>query len=279
MIGPLLLMLLLPVLVFGQTVTGVMPAECGDGKITRTESYQGRALSGYMDGGAELFHEYGFVSLSVQDVTSPTAGVLTVEVFLMSSPGAAYGVFSISHHGCTSQDTSLLYRCEGPYQVQGVAHERYIRIQSDTDGPAAKAARQRIFDALSQRLGRSPAPVSPFFHGVLNVMLMHGPIGLQNGMPDLEELFDGQDGYAVEACWVNGDEGAVAQVSFVDQARAQGFLAHHGVQMPGGEVGTSTSSAGVWLVRVSDTVVRLYKGPGDVVVARKFLSGPAPAPR
>ena len=86
-----------------QTQPALLPEECGGGVIRRSDRYEGRALSGYMNGGAELYHEYGFVALSVQEVVMPGGEEITAEVFRMTV--AAGGVWHLLYL------TTRMYRC------------------------------------------------------------------------------------------------------------------------------------------------------------------------
>ena len=270
------LLVVMPVLAYAQTAPSLLPGD-GGGRITRTETYQGRSLSGYMNGGAELFHEYGFVALSVQDVAVAGAGEITVEIFRMSSPRAALGIYSVSRHGCADGDPALLYVCEGAYQVQGTARENYIRIQSGTDTPAARKARRTLFSALAHRLGQEKVALSSYFRSSNDVILMHGPLGVQNGMPDLEEVLEGIDGYTVQALWPDTTAGydLVAEVTFSSGDAMKAFVGRSGDSVECSGVAEFTAHRGWWMLRCPGNVVRIMKGAGNrEEAAAILLDGP-----
>lgn len=54
--------------------------------------FQKNDLYGYIDGGAELFHEFGFENLTVQSYFQGAAE-LTLEVYQMQNPTAALGIY------------------------------------------------------------------------------------------------------------------------------------------------------------------------------------------
>ncbi len=58
------------------------------------KTYPGPALSDYIDGEAELYFAFGFVSLATAKVTPKDGKPARVNVYLMSSPLAAFGVFT-----------------------------------------------------------------------------------------------------------------------------------------------------------------------------------------
>jgi hypothetical protein len=63
------------------------------------EEYEGEALYAYINGGAEIYHEYGFRRVVLQDYESPAGGAVSLEIFEMGTPEAAYGMFSFKRSG------------------------------------------------------------------------------------------------------------------------------------------------------------------------------------
>jgi hypothetical protein len=68
----------------------------------RTFSKQG--LYGYIDGGAETFLQYGFRDLTVfefvpEKTAAPSKKSITLEIYRMESPTAAFGIFSTKREG------------------------------------------------------------------------------------------------------------------------------------------------------------------------------------
>lgn len=72
-----------------------LPATAGG--WTRADSvgvYAGRDLFRLVDGGADLYVEYGFVRALTSEYTHPPDASVTVELYEMRSPHAAYGLFT-----------------------------------------------------------------------------------------------------------------------------------------------------------------------------------------
>jgi hypothetical protein len=67
------------------------------------EVYKKDGLFGYIDGGAELFLQYGFEELSVTRYTDGPAPAaekeVTIETYRMASPADAFGIFSLKREG------------------------------------------------------------------------------------------------------------------------------------------------------------------------------------
>jgi hypothetical protein len=81
------------------------------------EEYKGEDLFFYINGGAEIYHEYGFERVIVQDYKSPNGRSASLEIYKMSSPDSAYGMYTFKSsgkgqelnvgHGCKLQDYYL----------------------------------------------------------------------------------------------------------------------------------------------------------------------------
>ncbi len=56
--------------------------------------YKGADLFLYIDGGAEIFHEYGFRQVLTQEYKRPGGGTLSLEIYEMADASAAFGMFT-----------------------------------------------------------------------------------------------------------------------------------------------------------------------------------------
>jgi hypothetical protein len=82
---------------FAQDLTiKLIPSDIPDGQITSTEQYDHNSLWGYIDGGADLYLEYGFNKVTAQEVLIDSFH-FKVDIYEMNSPEAAFGIFSVSH--------------------------------------------------------------------------------------------------------------------------------------------------------------------------------------
>jgi hypothetical protein len=61
--------------------------------------YKGEDLYLYIDGGAEIYHEYGFKQVLVQDYKSAAGKSLTVEIFEMANSECAFGIYTFKSSG------------------------------------------------------------------------------------------------------------------------------------------------------------------------------------
>ncbi len=101
-VGFLFMLMMLTSPFFGQggppssrELAGLLPEQVGDWKKTGAHQlYLGDDLFEYINGGAEIYHEYGFHSVVVQDYRSESGGMIALEIYRMSGPESAYGIYS-----------------------------------------------------------------------------------------------------------------------------------------------------------------------------------------
>jgi hypothetical protein len=75
---------------------GAVPGWSRDGE---PQEFAGEDLYTYIDGGAEIYHEYGFKRVVVQDYKSAAGLSVSLEVFEMADAAAAYGLFTFKRSG------------------------------------------------------------------------------------------------------------------------------------------------------------------------------------
>lgn len=70
---------------------GIMKGWKEDGSF---QQYKGEDLYLYIDGGAEIYHEYGFRKVIIQDYISKNEKSISLEIFEMTTPESAYGIYT-----------------------------------------------------------------------------------------------------------------------------------------------------------------------------------------
>jgi hypothetical protein len=75
---------------------GAVPGWSRDGD---PQEFVGEDLYTYIDGGAEIYQEYGFRRVVVQDYQSSAGKSVSLEIFEMETPSAAYGMFTFKRSG------------------------------------------------------------------------------------------------------------------------------------------------------------------------------------
>lgn len=63
------------------------------------QEYEGEDLYTYIDGGAEIYQEYGFRRVILQDYKNAKGKSVSLEIFEMETPAAAFGLFTFKRSG------------------------------------------------------------------------------------------------------------------------------------------------------------------------------------
>lgn len=85
-----------------EKIPGYLPQDLEFGKWKRAETperFIGGGLYGFINGGAEIFHEYNFEILWVARYSDGGEGEITLEVYRMKTPEEAFGIFSVKRSG------------------------------------------------------------------------------------------------------------------------------------------------------------------------------------
>jgi hypothetical protein len=184
-----------------------------DIKITRERDFTGTALYGFMNGGSDLFLEYGFRDLKALELTYK--GIpFTVEVYRMPSPEDAFGIYSQHTFKCTPADSRFYTDCSSARQFQAAEGNLYISIVFDPAAPMAKDYAYVIARHYTTLYGSGGKPAIPDqITGLMNpgdeksLILKYatGPISLSNINSSLMPLLEEIKGYKA---WILKGRGA-----------------------------------------------------------------------
>ncbi|MFA6713173.1 MAG: DUF6599 family protein [Bacteroidales bacterium] len=190
-------------------------------EIKKEKVYEGSALYGYMNGGSDLFFEYGFENLLVQTIIY-AGNEYVLEIYTMPTSEDAFGIYSMHTHRCLKADyifktdslqtkDSLLQReenalqyfnCLSKYQLQSVIGNKYVSIvfNAGTD-QASKGAEVIISDIISKSvlklpeipydITKMPWPMSG------KLKYVRGPIALYNLEDQAIDKYKNQSDYKV----------------------------------------------------------------------------------
>jgi hypothetical protein len=148
--------------------------------------FTGSGLYGHIDGGAEIFFEFGFEELTVQRYTSGR-GSIDVEIYRMSDPTAALGIYLLRcGNRCEEPATHRgfpTYTSWGRTQFMAAQDRFLVIITADTGDRQTTAALSAFASDVARRLPQSQAPnpgdrLPPgWVAGSLRVI--RGPLALQ----------------------------------------------------------------------------------------------------
>ncbi len=163
-------------------------------EVKRERVFTGTGLYGFMNGGADQFLEYGVSRLVTRDVAYK-GEEFTVDVYDMSSPEDAFGIYSLHIFKCARADNEGCIDCLSPYQLQAVVGSRYVSVVF----PSGSEAARRLADQLVRHYAPAeglPQPAVPEALGVSlpysgRVKLLRGPISVSSASTSLSRLLDG----------------------------------------------------------------------------------------
>jgi hypothetical protein len=169
-------------------------------RFISSRTFTGESLFGYMDGGAELYLEYGFSSALITEIVLE-GGRFKTEVFRMNGPYEAFGIFSVSKYKCRNRPSFAEYTCQNRYQLQICVGSYYVSIINSTGTSSDSIASLKIGEALVHKITEASADLTTFFPGKpveeirINSVLAKGKLGLMNGAPDFEDILKDASGY------------------------------------------------------------------------------------
>ena len=121
----LLLFITVNVLPAQEKITDLMPVPFtlpGIQLAGDLETFEGEDLFDLINGGAEIYLEYGFVQVAAQNYSGiNNGGILRVEIYEMTDPEAAFGIFQITAVGQEIVDKL------GYYVVKGRGYGMMVR--------------------------------------------------------------------------------------------------------------------------------------------------------
>ena len=162
-------------------------------EIKNERVFTGTALYGFMNGGADLYYEYGFKELVSREIAY-RGEEFTVDVYTMDTPLDAFGVYSIHVFKCLRADSLGRFDCLSKYQLQAVDGNAYVSIVFQSGSAAARKAADELYQiyvADGKKGVNIPGQLTFMTQsGSGTVKYMKGKIGLNNVQPEFTELLD-----------------------------------------------------------------------------------------
>jgi hypothetical protein len=206
------------------------PADVPDAQILKTKIFDGNSLWGYIDGGADIYLEYGFDKLVAQEISWNNVH-LKLEIYRMKDVEAAFGIFSGSHRNCISGKVAK-FSCATAHQVQFVLGRYYVSVVNDNGSGQEQEMGLSLAKLVSKKLKGQPVVLPRLFRkGIYSqhtnlLKFVRGDLGIQKAMPEWEELFDGIKNYSMFVLPLELKDGYinVAQIDFKNKKEKNKFL-------------------------------------------------------
>jgi len=183
---------------FAQTDNGIT--------VIRERNFKGTALYGFMNGGSDLYLEYGFRDLRALEIKYKGQDY-SVEIYSMPTAEDAYGIYSQHTFRCITADTLGSYNCLSKFQLQAPVGDKYISIVFSSpsrdlqagardllkyySAPSTIAADSIKTLAIPDQFKEMERPLSG------KLKYMRGPLATSNIDSDLENLLKNISNYKV----------------------------------------------------------------------------------
>ncbi|MCB2205178.1 hypothetical protein KQI65_10545 [bacterium] len=200
--------------------------------------YNAGQLYGYINGGAELYREFGFRQVTAQRC-SKADHEMQVDVYEMLSPRAAFGMFSVLRGTCTGTlVANARWSCVRPEQIL-FARGKYLIsvIPYDRSKETRQAALKAAKALLKRAGGKDYRPnelfrSGPFSPGLEKLLYLHGPLALQSALPAWSEFLEGIERFDMEYARFGktGRETTAAVMTFRSHRDMEQFLRQSGLQ-------------------------------------------------
>ena len=190
----------------GFLIAGDMPVPTQEdmpgSDIGREEVFVGGALWGLINGGADLYYEYGFDRMALQEIEWQ-GEEFRLELYRMESPVAAFGIFSVSVHGCEAGGPVRTGDCLNRFQYQLYSGNYYLSLINYSGSDKARKLSVDIGSVVASASGDIRVDLPGLFRQDMfkeiidEVKVIRGILGVQNVLPHLASLYEGLDDYTV----------------------------------------------------------------------------------
>lgn len=227
----------------------ISKSDLPDAEFLPARNFTGESLFGYMNGGAELYREYGIIGAVITEFDLNSRHY-KCEVFKMNGPEEAFGIFSVSKFKCIGMPDLADFACQTRYQLQTCKGQYYINIINKSGTVADSVTSLEIGKILTGRINESSADLSAFIPDINaedlkhNAVLVKGKLGLMNGAAAWEDYFKDINGYCTLI--LKTEEKTILSARFMKPEDFQQFISSHGwgtcdlsvngLKMTGGEI-------------------------------------------
>jgi hypothetical protein len=191
-------------LILAEDITG--------GTIKRSVRYDGNSLWGYIDGGADIYLEYGFSKVFVQEIDWQSQQA-KVELFEMKDQNAAFGIFSMYRNSCKTDSILDVPHCIIPYHIIAFKGKYYISIIGSQSSDTQQMI--RLTQIITGKIPKDelilPGIFSekPLNQNLQSLKFIRGQLGLMNGCPQIEDQFSNYSGFSIYTLSLSKDNNEI----------------------------------------------------------------------
>lgn len=191
-------------------------------KVIQSKFYSGDDVYDYIDGAADLYFEYGFLSVSVFKVNYKDID-FTIEYHKHNAQVNAFGLMSVYNYDCDSatKNINFLCSCSNPYFLSFVSGNYFIRIINNDGSSLAMQTAIIIGNYIKSSLQGNECKYPDLFlqdkliNNLRNLKYICGPLGIQNILPGWERYLTGIKSYQIYSTEVSEND-FNAVISFIE---------------------------------------------------------------
>ncbi len=210
---------------------GIESKDLHENSIINERIFDGESLWGYIDGGADLYLEYGFTKLLVQEVDIELIH-FTVNIYQMKDSASAFGIYSISKYKCRKVDSISMYNCISAFQFQIARGRFYIQIINNKGNETAKDISKNLASIILRKTKASDLVIPRLFQTELTasemgeLKFMNGILGIQNGYPDWIDRFSDEAKFSLYLLPVEKEDHSliISLIKFSDEGQMKEFF-------------------------------------------------------
>jgi len=186
----------------GQEIPEITTEELPGFILNRNECFDGESLWGYMNGGADIYLEYGFEILRVEEFSNEDE-TIKLELFKMDDPISAFGIFSFKTFKCEQTDVITTTDCLNRFQFQLLYGNYYIQLLNESGSEKAKQTMVSIAETVLNKmeLREFILPIKYLPDSLMlslhNIQMVKGDLGIQNKAMKLTAYFKGITDYQI----------------------------------------------------------------------------------
>jgi len=202
-----------------------------EAKFQAPRYFTSESLFGYMNGGAELYREYGIIDAVITEF-DVEGRHYKCEVFRMTGIEEAFGIYSVSKYKCLDSPDFTEYTCRNKYQVQVCRGQYYISIINRSGTSADSLMTLRVAKIISDKITGPSFDLKTFIPDgdpeIIkgSAVLVKGKLGLANGASGWEDYFKDQSGYTT-LIYKNEDK-TILSACFAKSEDFKLFVSFHG---------------------------------------------------
>lgn len=241
----------IPLHVKSQEIVPISDANFPEAIVSAPNNYDLQSILEY-NNDADLYMEFGFKSLVVQEIAWKNARI-KVEVYQLGSPEGAFGAYTLSVIKCLHRDTLSMYDCNSIYQHQVAYGDLYISVTSESGSDTARSHYLPVVSTIMQKNPRQNLSLPQPFNlpkmkkWQKNLVYIQGPVGLQNSLYPWQDIFLSVR-FAMFAIYVPNSKNGIylSRIIFETNDDMMRFLGLAGLILNGVPVSNTSTNDGLY---------------------------------